>query len=567
MHEEMNMTPKLDDKVAAQIMEVLLRDGTAGFGEVFKTLLNQVMKEERSAFLNARPYERTETRKGYSNGYKPKTLNTRLGVLQIEIPQVRGLKFYPQSLERGSRSERALKLAIAEMYVNGVSTRRVTEITEQLCGLEISSTQVSRLSKVLDEEIEKFRNRKLGKFPYIYLDAHYQKIRHNGFVRDFAILVAIGIDPEGKRHVLGISASLSEAEVHWREFLQSLGTRGLHGVEFIVSDDHKGLRAARMAVFPGVLWQRCQFHFQQNAQQFASSKEMRKEIAWDIRDVFNASSLEDAQRKKDELIKKYDGRCPKFAKWIELSIEECFPVFSLPREYWVKLRTVNPLENLNREIRRRTNLAAIFPNTDSAIRLITAVLIEVHEEWISDDNYYLNMEHKKHEKQKNNFKIYRKKLLSPGNDLLCLRSLRAGRLPACLPAGRQTAGRNGRRRARRRIGQSGQASHPIRLTKAACHSSCSSLRPVTVRRYAGPPRRVIGLSRFRRGKPNHTLFARTVYECKASQTSQLDANATANAVRVVRCRSGGEPSGSSITGRWVGGITPSAEADPVGSRS
>lgn len=393
-HGEEIMTPELNNKIYAQIMEALLKDGTEGFSEIFRVLLNEVMKTERSTFLNAKPYERTELREGYANGYKDKTINTRVGSLRVEIPQVRGLTFYPQSLEKGCRSEKALKLAIAEMYVNGVSTRRVTEITEKLCGTEISSTQVSRLSKVLDENIWKFRNRELAQFPYVFLDAQYQKIRHEGVVRDYAILIAVGIGLDGKRQVLGVSAALSEAEVHWREFLDSLGKRGLHGVEYIVSDDHNGLKAARKAIFPGAKYQRCQFHFQQNAQRFATNKQRRKEIAQDIRDIFNAPSLEDAQRKKMEIIKKYEKSIPEFAKWIEPNIEECFSVFSLPREYWVKLRTVNPLERINREIKRRTDLVGIFPNKDASIRLITAVLIEIHEDWISEDNYYLNMEHR-----------------------------------------------------------------------------------------------------------------------------------------------------------------------------
>ena len=221
---------------------------------MFQRLLNEAMKVERAEALGADPYERTPERTGYANGFKPKTLQTRMGAITVEIPQARGISFYPQSLEKGIRSERALKLAIAEMYVNGVSTRRVTEITEVLCGLDISSTQVSRFSKILDEELEKFRTRKLGCFPYILLDARYEKVRHNDEVIDHAVLIAIGVNLKGQREVLGVSTSFSEAEVHWRAFLQSLIQRGLHGVELIVSDDHSGMKAARKAIFPNVPW-------------------------------------------------------------------------------------------------------------------------------------------------------------------------------------------------------------------------------------------------------------------------------------------------------------------------
>lgn len=408
------MTPKLNDEVAKDVMQVLLEKGSEGFGDILRKLLNEVMKAERAEVLGAQPYERTSERQGYANGFKPKTIYTGIGPLTVEIPQTRGLSFYPKSIEKGCRSERALKLAIAEMYVNGVSTRRVTKITAELCGLEISSTQVSRLAKELDEEIEKFRNRPLGHVPYIYLDAQYQKIRHLGHVRDMAVLIATGIDADGMRQVLGLSISLSEAEVHWRQFLESLNTRGLHGVEYIVSDDHQGLRAARNAVFPSVMWQRCQFHFAQNAQHMAIRKPMKREIAQDIRDIFNAPSLAAAQQQVSFVVKKYENKNPAFAAWLENSIHECFSVFSLPREYWVKLRTVNPLENLNREIRRRTNLAAIFPNDDSCIRLIGAVLNEIHDDWTTSEQYYLNMEHwrqsKKYDSRIANDVIYRKKV-------------------------------------------------------------------------------------------------------------------------------------------------------------
>ena len=204
---------------------------------------------------------------------------TRVGRLKLKIPQVRHLSFYPKSLERGCRSEKALKLAIAEMYVKGVSTRKVSQITEQLCGTEISASQVSRIAQLLDEELEQFRERELGEYRVVYLDAHYEKVRVNGTVQDLAILKAIGVNCWGKREVLGVSVALSEAEVHWREFLQALQRRGLKGVDLVVSDDHVGLRAARRAVFPSIPWQRCQFHLAQNAQAHAHNRAQAREMA------------------------------------------------------------------------------------------------------------------------------------------------------------------------------------------------------------------------------------------------------------------------------------------------
>lgn len=403
------MTPKLNNTVINEVMELLSNKGTDGFKDIMTVLLNESMKAERSDFLNAKPHERTKERKGYANGFKAKRIATRIGSIKIQIPQVRGLSFYPKSVEKGSRSERALKLAIAEMYINGVSTRRVTEITEQLCGLEVSSSQVSRISKVLDDEIDKFQNAPIERIPYLFLDAHYQKVRHDGFVRDMAVLVATGINMDGKRCILGLSVSLSEATVHWREFLHSLTKRGLNGVTMITSDDHKGLRAAIQHAFPSVPWQRCQFHYAQNAQSFAHKKELRKEIAQDIRDIFNSPSLQDAKNRTELVSEKYQKSNPAFSSWIENSIHECFTVFSQPREYRVCLRTVNPLENLNREIRRRTNLASIFPNDKSCLRLIGAILLEINEDWISADNYYLNIKHLQHA-EFNNLIIYRKKV-------------------------------------------------------------------------------------------------------------------------------------------------------------
>ncbi|MGE3557261.1 MAG: IS256 family transposase [Candidatus Obscuribacterales bacterium] len=262
---------------------------------VLEALFNLVMRAERSQTSGASPYERSDERRGYANGYKAKTWHNRMGPLQLNMPKVRGIEFYPKSLERGCRSERALKAAVAEMYVQGVSTRKVKAITEELCGLEVSSSQVSRMTKELDVELERFRNRPLGEILYLLVDATYFKVRHNGAILDIACLIAYGIDREGKPQIVGVSTSLSEAEVHWRSFFTSLVDRGLRGLELIVSDDNPGMNKARMAVFPSVPWQRCQFHLSQNAQSYAPTKEMRGEIAKAMRQIFGSQSLEDAR--------------------------------------------------------------------------------------------------------------------------------------------------------------------------------------------------------------------------------------------------------------------------------
>lgn len=261
------MTCEANGTKVGEIIEQLCEEGFDGITGAVITLLNEAMKLDRTRHIQARPYERSDDRQGYSNGYKPKTVNSRLGKLALKIPQVRDSdeEFYPSCLEKGLRSERALKAALAEMYIQGVSTRKVKAITEALCGYEVTSSQVSRITKELDEQFEQWRNRPLGKIRHLLVDARYEKVRHGGHVIDNAVLIAYGVDDVGRKRILGVSVSLSEAEVHWRQFLESLVKRGLHGLELVISDAHSGLKAARQAVFPSVPWQRCQFHLQQNA--------------------------------------------------------------------------------------------------------------------------------------------------------------------------------------------------------------------------------------------------------------------------------------------------------------
>jgi transposase-like protein len=357
--------------------------------EVLQLILNQAMLIERSQALGAKPYERSADRRGHANGFKPRTVLSRLGKLELKVPQTRGVEFYPSALERGERSERALKLAIAEMYVQGVSTRKVAAVLEELCGSDVSSSQVSRAAKLLDDELEKWRSRPLGETPYLILDARYEKVRHQGEVVSCAVLTAIGILPDGRRSILGTSVALSEAEVHWRDFLASLQARGLTGVRYVVSDDHSGIKQALRARLTGVPWQRCQFHLAQNALHYAPTLDTRRSLADALRRIFNAADRRDAQERLDRLVESHRKSAPKLATWLEQNIPEGLTVFALPEPHRRRMRTSNGLERLNKEIKRRTRVATLFPNEASLLRLVTAVLMEVSEDW-ETGKIYLN---------------------------------------------------------------------------------------------------------------------------------------------------------------------------------
>lgn len=363
-------------------LEEIISNGVEGLESAVSLLINEAMKVERSRSLKAEPWERSKERLGYANGYKPRSLNTRIGKLSLQVPKVRdGISFFPKALDRGVRSERALKLSIAEMYVKGVSTRKVTDVMETLCGLEVTSTEVSRCSKVLDKELESWRNRPIGSVPYLMLDARYEKVRQDGSVCNCAVFIASGVQDNGKRSILGVSVSLSEAESHWRKFLSSLKQRGLHGLKMITSDSHEGLKSAIKSIFNGVTWQRCQFHLQQNAGTYVPKMHMRAGVAQDIRDIFNAPNLNEAERLLDLSVRKYRSKASRLSAWMEENLAEGFSVFQLPVSHRLKLRTTNPLERVNKEIKRRTRVATLFPNESSLLRLVSAILIEISEEW------------------------------------------------------------------------------------------------------------------------------------------------------------------------------------------
>ena len=381
------MTYHEDFTLSTPLLEQLSAGGLDALPALFQVLLNAAMQIERQKHLGAAPHERTEERMGHANGYKDKTLNTRLGQITVAVPQVREGGFYPQSLERGTRSERALKLALAEMYVQGVSTRKVAAITEQLCGFAVSSTQVSQAAKELDATLEAWRQRPLSACPYVYLDARYERVRQNGLVQKAAVLVAVSVDESGKRSVLGVSVALSEHEVHWRSFLQSLVARGLCGVRLVISDAHEGLKAARIAVFGGVPWQRCQFHLQQNASAYVPKQDMKASVAADIRAIFNVQGRAEAEALLKRTVQKYETSAPKLAVWLDENLPEGLTVFAFPEPHRRLLRTTNGVERVNRELKRRTQVASIFPNEASCLRLVSALLMEISDDWQAGKAY------------------------------------------------------------------------------------------------------------------------------------------------------------------------------------
>lgn len=396
---------KVEDSAVAAVMEQLIENGAEDMGAVFASLFDLAMRLERDRFLGAGHYERSADRRGYANGSKPKRIDTPAGTLTINVPKSAGHDepFYPQSLDRGRRSSRAVMLAVAEMYVKGVSTRDAEKVLAEFGIESLSSSQVSRAAKLLDDELSAWRNRKLGEVGYLILDARYEKVRQSGVVRDCAVLSAIGITPDengrGVRRVLGVSVALSEAEQHWRAFLESLVARGMRGVRFVASDDHAGLRAARRAVLGAATWQRCQFHLAQNAVQHSPSQAIRQRIGKELRRVWNAEDLAQAQENLAQLVESYREAAPKLAHWLEENVPEGLAVFTLPEGHRRRLRTTNPMERgIQQELKRRTQKVRVFPNEGSLERLTSAVLVEIDDKWASAEKAYIKWEYQNEDK-------------------------------------------------------------------------------------------------------------------------------------------------------------------------
>ena len=387
----MNTTDTNDTEIIG-MMQMLMEEGTHAIPAVVARMYNLAMQFEREMHLNASKYERTEGRTGYANGYKPKTITTGSGKIQLQIPQVCGSDrpFYPKSLERGSRSDRALRMAVAEMYVKGVSTRKVQSIFSELCDVNITADQVSRATQELDAELSNWRNRPIGEVKVLFLDATYHKVRMDGIVVPMATFIVTGVLADGHRSVLAVDSEQSESELHWRKVLAGLKERGMHGVQLIISDNHDGLKAARQATLPGIPWQRCQMHLQQNAQAYVTKASLKGEVASDIRSVFNARSLEDARRLLAEIVEKYSKMQSKLSAWMEDNIPEGLTVFSFPEQVRQFLRTNNPAENLNRQIKQRTQLIPAFPNVDSLLRLVSAICVEISDDWETSSYRYMS---------------------------------------------------------------------------------------------------------------------------------------------------------------------------------
>jgi transposase-like protein len=366
--------------------------------ELFRDVLQEVLEAEMTETLQAKPGERTTERLGLRSGSYSRTLITRVGKLELRVPQDRQGRFSTQLFERYQRSEKALVSALAEMYVQGVSTRKVKAITEELCGHSFSASSISDINKTLDEQLAQFASRRLDEeYPYLILDARYERVRENGTIHKRAVLVAIGINWDGRRCVLGVDLANRESISSWKEFLLGLRTRGLTGVELVVTDDHAGLRAAIAEVLPEAAWQRCYVHFLRNCLDHLPRKgddDCLRELRW----IYERRNLGEARNDLVAWITKWESRYAKLVTWVEENIEETLTFYRLPPQHHKHLKSTNMLERLNEELKRRTHVVRIFPNGASCLRLVRALAVETHENWI-EATRYLNMdllrEHKK----------------------------------------------------------------------------------------------------------------------------------------------------------------------------
>jgi putative transposase len=357
---------------------------------LMKEALQEVLDGEMTEFLGAGHGERSEDRTGYRSGYYSRGLVTRIGKLELRIPRDRNGEFSTALFERYQRSEKALVAALAEMYVQGVSTRKVKAITEELCGHSFSASAISQINKGLDEALARFAHRRLEEdYPYLILDARYEKVREQSVIQTRAVLIAIGINWEGQRQVLAVELANRESQTSWKDFLVRLKERGLSGVEFVVSDDHAGLKRAIGEVLMDAAWQRCYVHFLRNALDHLPRKaddDVLQELRW----IYDRRDIQEAQRDLAAWINKWSGKYPKLVDWVEANIGETLTFYRLPRQHHKHLKSTNMLERLNEEIKRRTRVVRIFPNAESCLRLVRALCVETHEAWL-EDNRYLNM--------------------------------------------------------------------------------------------------------------------------------------------------------------------------------
>jgi putative transposase len=360
------------------------------FKPLVRAVLQEVLEGEMTEALAAAKGERVEGRLGYRSGYYPRSLITRIGKIELRVPQDRQGRFSTELFERYQRSEKALMAGLAEMYIQGVSTRKVKAITEELIGHSFSASSISAVVKKLDGELARFAHRRLSEtFPYLVLDARYDKVRIDSVIHSQAVLIAVGIDWEGRRQVLGVELANRESRSSWREFLLGLKERGLRGVEFVASDDHEGLKKAIAECLPAAAWQRCYVHFLRNAIDHLPRKrddDCLQELRW----LYDRRQLKEAKADLRAWIDKWQARYAKLVAWVEDNIEETLTYYRLPLAHHRNMKSTNMLERFNEEIKRRTRVVRIFPNEASCLRLVRALAVEQHERW-QEDHRYLNM--------------------------------------------------------------------------------------------------------------------------------------------------------------------------------
>jgi putative transposase len=384
------MTKKNGSITREELKQVLTEDKDF-LKPLMQLVLQEVLEAEMDEAVGAGKGERTEGRKGYRSGYYNRTLITRVGKLELRIPQDRQGRFSTEIFERYQRSEKAFVNTLAEMYIQGVSTRKVKAVTEELCGHAFSASTVSTLNARLDEELARFAGRRLEvEYPYLILDARYEKVRVDGVIRSQAVLVAIGINWEGRREVLGVDLAGRESQSSWKDFLVGLRQRGLRGVELAITDDHSGLKKAVAEVFPEAVWQRCYVHFLRNALDYLPRK-ADDDCLMELRWLYDRRSLEEARRDLNAWLSKWSARYPKLCNWVEEHIEETFTFYRWPLAHHKHLKSTNMLERINEELKRRSHVVRIFPNPESCLRLMRALAVEIHEDWI-EQHRYLNME-------------------------------------------------------------------------------------------------------------------------------------------------------------------------------
>jgi putative transposase len=389
---------KSEAKPAIAAVNELFSKSPDGLREIVRAVMQEMLEAEMTDALGAEKGERTAARLGYRSGYYTRTLVTRVGKLELRVPQDRDGRFSTELFERYQRSEQALVATLAEMYVQGVSTRKVKAITEELCGHAFSASAISAINKRLDDSLEAFARRPLEQpFPYLILDARYEKVRDGGVVMSQAVLVAVGVDWDGRRQILAVEMANRESRSSWKDFLLALRGRGLNGVELVVADDHAGLRSAVREVLAEAAFQRCYVHFLRNALDHLPRKaddDCLQELRW----LYDRRSVEEARRDLAAWIAKWGARYQKLVAWVEENIDETLTFYRLPRQHHKHLKSTNMLERFNEEIRRRTYVVRIFPNSNACCRLIRALAVETHENWL-EAHRYLNMndlkDHKK----------------------------------------------------------------------------------------------------------------------------------------------------------------------------